>query len=445
MITSHGMGRLGHRLLLAFVLVALASVLMVAVAALIGSERGITASSDETRQQTAAEIAAAVATAFVEAGSWSSVDLAPAVSAAEAQGARLVVRDSDGTVVGGSELPGAGKGGMGRGSIEAPVTADGVVVGSAHVGFSRSATDTGRGIAWTWIAIASVAALAIAIVASWVVTRFITRPINTLTAASAAFASGDRSARARIDAPGEIGELARTFDAAADAIERGEQTRRNLSADIAHELRTPLTALLLGLEEVRDGLMPADEETLTRLHDQASRLGRVVNDLAALSAAEAPAPTTRAELIDLSKVVARCVDAHSAPLRAAGLTVATDLGGQLTVLADADRIDQIVGNLLSNTARYCRPGDTVTVRTFADGTNHVLEVADTGPGIGPDELPHVFDRFWRGSTATNAAGSGIGLAVVRALTQAQGGEVSATSDGRSGTTIRVSLPRRSQA
>lgn len=439
---ASGLGPLGRRLLLAFTLVALASVLMVTVAALIGSERGISASAASDRDQTAVDVAEQSAQAFATAGGWENADLTQPIATAASAGARLQVRDASGSLIGGSDLNGQGMGmGMGRAAIEQPVVVDGVIVGSVRLGFGRTQSDAGRGIAWTWILIAALAAVVVAVIVSWFVARQITRPIHQLAAVSAAFAAGDRRARANLQRTDEIGDLARTFDSTADEIAQAERVRRNLSADVAHELRTPLTALLAGLEEVRDGLTPADEETLTRLHDQASRLGRIVNDLAALSAAESPSPSARLTRIDLTGLAEQSVAAHSAQLRSAGLVLTTDVGGPLPVMADADRLGQVLGNLLSNAARYCRPGDHVTVRTVADGDACLLQVIDSGPGITAADLPHVFDRFWRGSSTSNVAGSGLGLAVTRALVEAQAGTIHVESDGTSGTTFTVRLPR----
>jgi two-component system, OmpR family, sensor histidine kinase BaeS len=267
--------------------------------------------------------------------------------------------------------------------------------------------------------------------------RSITRPINRLTEAAAAFAAGDRQARANVDSPGEIGELARTFDDAVEKVASEERARRNLSADVAHELRTPLTALLAGLEEVRDGYMPADDATLTGLHDQALRLQRVVSDLADLAAAEAPSPTRLAK-VDLAVLAEESARSRGAQLRAAGIQLSTQASAPVWVTGDPDRIDQIIGNLLSNVARYCPEGATVTVRTLSAGGAGVLEVQDTGPGVAADDLPRLFDRFWRGSSASG--GSGIGLAIVSELVRAQHGTVVAESNGTTGLLVRVTLP-----
>ncbi|NMM33542.1 MAG: HAMP domain-containing protein, partial [Phycicoccus sp.] len=127
--------------------------------------------------------------------------------------------------------------------------------------------------AWWWITVAAVVALLIALLASWVVTRLITRPIKAMTSATPAFAAGDRQARVGVHGPGELGELARAFDSMADTVARSERDRRNLTADVAHELRTPLAALQAGLEELRDGLVEPTPQGLAGLHDQSLRLG----------------------------------------------------------------------------------------------------------------------------------------------------------------------------
>lgn len=232
------------------------------------------------------------------------------------------------------------------------------------------------------------------------------------------------------------------YAAAAADVGRSETTRRRLSADVAHELRTPLAALQAGLEELQDGLVAPTTEHLGALHDQAVRLGRLVEDLATLSAAETAAFSLRRQEVDLGSVVADAVAAARPACTARDIAIDAEVrGAPVALVADADRLHQAIGNLLSNAARYCRPGDHVQVTAVAGPGHVVIAVSDTGPGIPPDELPYVFDRMWRGSSGTSAAGSGIGLAVTRELVQAHGGSVSATSDGRSGTTFTITLPR----
>jgi two-component system sensor histidine kinase BaeS len=274
---------------------------------------------------------------------------------------------------------------------------------------------------------------------SLVVTRRLTGPILRVTRTARAFAAGDRTARAAVTAPGELGELGRAFDHLADEVTFTEETRRRLAADIAHELRTPLAALQAGLEELRDGLEEPGPARLAALHDQALRVGRVVDDLAQLSSAEAAGPALRPRSTDLGMLAREVLRLHTPRLRAAGLVVRAHPARGVTALVDPDRVHQALGNLLDNAARYCRPGDTVTVTVRHDGPDAVIEVADTGPGVPPDELPHLFDRLWRGRSSAGVAGSGIGLAVVRELVTAHHGTVTATSTP-AGTVFTIRLP-----
>ena len=187
-------------------------------------------------------------------------------------------------------------------------------------------------------------------------------------------------------------------------------------------------------------MAPPDARRLTSLHDQSLRLGRVVEDLAELAAAESAALSLRPADLDVAALVREVVDAHAATLRAAEVRVRRELADGVVVRADPDRLHQAIGNLLANAARYARPGDLVVVRVRVDGEQVVIEVADTGPGIPPEDLPHVFDRFWRGRTGAAVAGSGIGLAVVRELVAAHGGTVTAASGPEGGSTFTVRLP-----
>jgi two-component system sensor histidine kinase BaeS len=298
----------------------------------------------------------------------------------------------------------------------------------------------GRGVAWSWILLAAVTAAAVAVAASWFVTRRLTRPLVRLAVAARSLAAGNRSARTGVSAPGELGQLAVAFDHMATDLTRAEQTRRQLAADVAHELRTPLAGLQAGLEELRDGLAQPDPARLSSLHDQALRLGRVVDDLAELSAAESVAHSLHLADIDLAAVVHDALTAHQSRIRAAGLDLHTDLQDGLIVRADPDRLHQALGNLLANAARYCRPGDTVTVRAYEKDGQAVVEVADTGPGIPASDLPHVFDRLWRGHASRGVGGTGIGLAVVRELITAHGGTLTASSEPGHGATFTIRLP-----
>jgi two-component system, OmpR family, sensor histidine kinase BaeS len=430
---------LGRRLLAAFLLVALSSVVVLTGAALVGTARGLASARQGDRQEAATRTAEAAAAAYQQAGGWTRADLSAASATATAAGARLTVRDAAADMV----WPGRGMGsGMHADAatvVEVPVVVDGQAVGSVRLTFV-TAVAGGRAVAWSWVLGAGAVALAAALLVSGYVARRLSRPLLALTGAARRFAAGERGVRAGAGGPGELGTLARAFDTMADEVVRAEQVRRRLAADVAHELRTPLAALQAGLEELRDGLRAPDAERLATLHDQALRLGRIVEDLAALSAAESAALSLHRADADLAAIIRTAIAGYRPQLDAAGLHLDVGLATVLPIHADADRLHQAVTNLLANTARYCRPGDRVGVRGYPQDGHAVLEVADTGPGIPAVELPHVFQRLWRGQHARAVAGSGIGLAVVRELITAHGGTVTAASPGGAGTTITIRLP-----
>lgn len=431
-------GPLNRRLFAAFVLAALSAVVVLAGAALWGTGQGLASAEAQARQQAAARVADAVAAAHIAAGGWEGADLNSASTLAAGAGARLVVHTADGRVVSGHGRGMPMNAGAGAGWTEAPVVVSGEVVGTVRLAFGAPAS-AAREIAWGWIALAAVVALVVAGFTSWFVGRRIVVPLTRLTRAARRISAGDRSARAEVEAPGELGELASAFDHMAGEVARSDQALRDLTGDVAHELRTPLATLQAGLEELRDGLVPPDAARLTSLHDQAQRLGRIVQDLTELADAEAAALSLRWQNVDLAAVARTAVTAHAAHLRAAGLRVRLDLADDVVVRADPDRLHQALGNLLANCVRYLRPGDVVTVGVRRSPGAAVVEVRDTGPGISEDELLHVFERRWRGRAGHIVAGTGIGLAVVRELVAAHGGTVTATS-GADGTTFTISLP-----
>lgn len=438
-------GPLGRRLLVAFVLVAFSSVTVLTLAALVGTVQGLASAHRDERAEMATRAAAAAATAYRDADGWRDADLTRAAAIADAAGARMVVLDAGGAMVWPGRGRGSGMAGMhsdaADGAVaQAPIVVAGQQVGTVRLAFPTTAGD-GRSVAWSWVVGAALVALATALVMSGYVARRLARPLVELAATARRFAAGDRHARAGVGAPGELGEVARAVNTMADEVVRAETARRRLAADVAHELRTPLAALQAGLEELRDGLREPDLACLASLHDQSLRLGRVVADLAELSAAESAALALRPTGTDLAEVARAALAAQRPQLTAAGLRVEADLATPVAVRADPDRLHQAIANLLANAARYCRPGDRVTVCAHADEASAVVVITDTGPGIPADELPHVFERMWRGRLARSVAGSGIGLAVVRELVTAHGGTVTVDSPPGHGTTVTIRLPR----
>jgi two-component system sensor histidine kinase BaeS len=298
----------------------------------------------------------------------------------------------------------------------------------------------GQAVETGWLVAATAVAVAVALAVSYAVSVRLVAPLEDFVGMARAFAAGDHGARVPDSGRPEIADLTHALNAAAAEVERSEQARDRFTDEVAHELRTPLTALRAGLEELRDGLVPADHATLAALHDQATRLGRIVEDLSQLSAAESPGLLLSIEDVELDRLAGLSLAARDGALTSAGLLVEADLEPGVTVAADPDRIHQVLGNLLANAAQYCRPGDRVLVRVRSAPPEGVVEVVDSGPGLDEVERRHAFERAWRGRSARGTAGSGLGLAIVRALVAAHGGRVSLSTPADGGLHVEVRLP-----
>lgn len=329
-----------------------------------------------------------------------------------------------------------------------PVTIP-ILVGGRQVGLARLTlpTSTDSSVAATRAAllhtlgVGTLAAVLLATVAAAVVSRRVARPLVALTDATRALAAGDpQPDRLLRPAPGELGEVGRAFTAMAASLRQQDELRRAVVADVAHELRTPVTILRGQTEQLLDGLADPSPARLVSLHDEVLRLEHLTDDLATLSAADAAGLALHTTGVDLGKLTSGVVDAMSPQLDDAELDATVDAEDNVAVLADPTRLAQVVTNLLSNAVKFTPAGGTVSVTVTRVAGDAVLTVTDTGPGISAEELPHVFERFWRGRTAASRSGTGIGLAVVQSLITAHHGSVTVTSSPTGGTRFSVRLP-----
>ena len=435
-----GSGPIGLRLALAFIGVALLAVALLAGLTAAFAANDVSNVAAQQRRELTQAMSVVAGAAWERTGGWSTADLGRLIDAGADLGADVQVTDDSGRIVAAS--PGFSR-------PTPPAQMEAVTVGGRRVG-SVAVRFTGAGLAAAdsvlraalLRAIASAAGLAalLALLAALLAARRITRPVSRLTEVSQAMGHGDRAARVgEIHAPDELRDLAATFDRMADNLARQDQLRRDVVADVAHELRTPVAVLQAGHEALLDGVVEPSTAQLSSLRDEVLRLARLVDDLHTLAAAEAAALQLTMHPSDLAKIAGAAAESLAGRFEAAGITLERRLA-PVSVLADAQRLHQVVTNLLSNALKFTPSGGQVTLETGLDGVMARLRVADTGPGIADDELPRIFDRFWRGRQAAGVAGSGIGLAVVAELVRAHGGSVTASSVLGRGTQLVVTLP-----
>ena len=290
---------------------------------------------------------------------------------------------------------------------------------------------------------AGVLAGLVALLLGLLLTRAVVRPLRVVRDAAQRLGAGDLSSRVPVTSGDEIGDLARQFNEMAATLEGDEALRRKLMADVAHELRTPLAVLRAQVEALQDGVFEPTPENLTPLLQQTTLLGRLVDDLRDLALAESGQLHLERDEVDLGALLRRVVGAFQAQAGEKGvaLTVETP-AGPLTVCADAQRLEQILGNLLSNALRHTPSGGAVTVRGWPEGTGASFSVEDTGSGIAPQDLPHLFERFYRTDPARARAdgGTGLGLSIAKQLVEAHGGTITVRSEVDRGSTFIVQLP-----
>jgi two-component system sensor histidine kinase BaeS len=289
-------------------------------------------------------------------------------------------------------------------------------------------------------AVAGAVSAAIAVLVALYLAVTLSRPLRSIRAGAEAMSAGDLDARVPESGDDEIGAVAEALNRLAETLQQEESLRKESVADLAHELRTPVQGILARVEAAQDGVLD-DEANLAAMHDEALRLTRLLDDLSALAEAERPGLLLETEPVDLAAVAGTQTAAFAASFSDRGIELTSSLSAAV-VDGEPKRLEQIVVNLLSNALRYTDAGGTVKVAVRPEGGTAVLEVADTGIGIAPEDLPRVFTRFWRGekSRSRDTGGAGIGLSIVKELVQAHGGEVTVESTPGEGSVFRVGLP-----
>ena len=295
------------------------------------------------------------------------------------------------------------------------------------------------------LAWAAGAAVLVAVLISLLLSRSILHPLRDMMQASQRIAEGHYDERVRAGGADELGQLAERFNRMAEKLHQVESMRRQLIGDVSHELRTPLTAIKGSMEGLMDGILPANDETYQQIHQEADRLNRLVDDLQELSRVEAGAyeldlrPTQIAPMVEtLAKRFRQQFDAKRVGL---DLNLPADLP---PILADEHRILQVLTNLTGNALQYTPAGGTVAISAKRTNGNVRITVHDTGAGIAPEHLSHLFDRFYRVDKSRSRAaggGSGIGLTIAKYLVEAHGGDIHVESEGAGkGSAFSFTLP-----
>jgi len=456
----HSLQRLWVKLLAGFGLVAAVAVGLVAVLANRSTTREFQLYVSRGKQVRAEQLAPEFAIYYARTGSWVGVDewlagLTQSQSIGRGQwrgeGAggpidRLLLADTEGQVVADSQGDLVGERlSDAELAFGAGIKADGRLVGTllapATEGVHESLdaeflSQVNKSLLW-----AGLAAGVVALTLGMLLARQLTAPLSALTQAAHRLTTG-QEAQVRVRSRDELGELGRAFNQMARSLARQEALRRNLMADIAHELRTPLSIIRGDLEALLDGLFEPTPGALASLQEETLLLSRLVDDLRALAQAEAGQLRLELQPTGLTDLLQGVIASFDLQAESQGQTLEMDLPPDLPpVIADPQRVRQVVANLVSNALRHAATeGGQVRVSVTPGPDTVQVSVADSGPGICPEDLPQVFDRFWRGHR-TRVAGSGLGLAIARSLVEAHGGRIWVESEVGKGSEFHFTLAR----
>ncbi len=288
------------------------------------------------------------------------------------------------------------------------------------------------------------AAVLMALAVSALVSTRVVRPVKALANAAQKIAQGARNARVHARGTDELAQLAHSFNEMAGSLQQAEDMRRQLLADVAHELRNPLATIESYVEAFSEGVLPADDENWRAVRGETARLNRLVNDLQEVSRAEAHQLELNRTRVEITTVIQDAVRAAAPAFATKGVELEQDLPASTPVIdVDRERLAEVLANLLANALRHTPPGGQVRLHGAEAGQLAEIAVIDSGEGIAPEHLERVFERFFRADPARSRAsgGTGIGLAIVRAIVEAHDGTVVATSDGLGhGATFTVRLP-----
>lgn len=342
----------------------------------------------------------------------------------------------------------AGYPAIGEDALLAPIEVAGRTVGWIAVSPFQSVTEAGgerfqQYQLSTSIAMGVVSLLLATLIAAWI-SRTLLTPVKQVATATHQLAAGDYSSRVKVVTQDEVGQLAADFNHLAHTLERNEQIRREFMADVSHELRTPLSILRGELEALEDGVRHLDASSIRSLQGEVAMLTKLVDDLYELSLADVGALAYRKLPCDLGELLALCIDGFQERYAERSIALRlTSLDAPLRVEADPARVQQLLSNLLENSLRYTDPGGELRIAVDSFENTWRLDFQDSAPGVAPQQLPRLFERFYRaeGSRSRASGGAGLGLAICSSIAQAHGGDLSAAPSPLGGLWLTLRLPK----
>jgi len=453
---------LQFRLLLAFVLVILVAIGTVSIFVLRNTGSELQQFDTRTEQNQAARAEFFLSSYYsINNMSWDGVQTI-VEQMGTAEGQHIIVTDATGVIVANSQGNSLGKqyhttapgtklylpsppswGGM------PPSSSQRTAIGTLYINPENTRPSLTKGLAETinrFLLWGGLLAIAIALVLTLVLSRRISSPVRTLTVTARKLGQGDFSQRVPSKGKGEIAELAQAFNSMADDLERDEKLRQNLVADTAHELRTPLSNLRGYLEAIKDDVLKPDAPTINSLYEEATLLTRLVDDLQELALAEASELKLVMQAEDITGVIKQAAVSFQSQAVDRGISLITDLPDKLPRCdVDSQRIAQILHNLISNAMTHTPREGNITISAKESGNYVEVTVADTGEGIPAEELPNIFERFYRvdRSRSRRTGGSGLGLTIAKRLVEAHGGQISVESEPGKGSRFIFTLPKSS--
>jgi len=384
---------------------------------------------------------------YLDEGKWD--DVQSVVEALGVSGTHIILVAANGTVIGDSKRELLGMNYTDSQENPLNMTLQGQFLGKLYISsdptaepyvapFLRLSASINRSLL-----IGGSVAIAIALLLTFVLSRRITSPIGALAKAARRLGRGDLSQRVQLQGEGEVAALAQAFNSMAADLEHAEQLRRNMVADVAHELRTPLSNIQGYLEAIRDRVIKPDAATIHSLSEEAALLARLVNELQELSLAEAGELKLVYQTEDITKLVKQTVTPWQPKMTAKEISLSLNLPDNLPLVnIDWQRVNQVLHNLLENAVAYTHKGGTINVAAITRGDWVEVSVSDTGEGIPAEDLPHVFERFYRvdKSRARATGGSGLGLTIAKRLVEAHGGTITAQSELGKGSRFSFTVP-----